>query len=61
MKTGKLRFKESIKNILSFILIINVLIIIPIEVLSCNVICYIFIIVKSVVFYTLIEKTNILD
>ena len=61
MKNGKLRFKESIKNILSFIYVLNVFIIIPMELLSYNLGLYIIVLVKIILGAIIIERTNLFE
>lgn len=61
MKNGKIKLKGSIKDILSFIYVINVLIIIPIEVLTLNIVFYIIVGIKILLGIILIERTNLFD
>ncbi len=61
MKNGKLRFKGSIKDILLFIYVLNIFIIIPIEVLTYNVVFYIIVGIKILLGIILIERTNLFD
>lgn len=61
MKNGKIKLKGSIKDILSYIYVLNILIIMPIEVLTLNTIFITIAIIKAIIFMIIIEKTNIFD
>lgn len=61
MKNGKIEFKGSIKDILLFICVINIFIIIPIEILTLNVVFYIIVGIKILLGIILIERTNLFD
>lgn len=58
---NKIQLKESIKDILLFIYVLNVFIIMPIEVLSDNIWMYIIVGIKILLGIYLIERTNLFD
>ncbi len=58
---NKIQLKGSIKDILLFIYVLNIFIIIPIEVLTYNVVFYIIVGIKILLGIILIERTNLFD
>lgn len=58
---NKIQLKGSIKDILLFIYVLNIFIIIPIEVLTYNIVFYIIVGIKILLGIILIERTNLFD